>query len=305
MKRFLLSLMCFMPIAIALYIFIVCLFGEFANDLFKTNLNYRIGSYGHMFVRLSEIKAQKKIDLLVLGSSHAYRGFDTRIFNKFGYKTFNLGSSSQTPIQSNYLLKKYFNQLKPKIIILEVNWDNFVSDGVESTLDVIANDKNDLSIIEMALSQNHIKIYNTLIYGFYRDIFNRNIGFQQLLNTSEDIYIPGGYVEKKNPKFYHVQRDRVCNEINRKQEESFNEIVSLCKSQKIRLILIQAPVTKDFYHFNPNNIAFDKKMKLLSEYYNFNDSTQFSDKSLFYDDEHLNQSGVEIFNYETLNILRL
>jgi hypothetical protein len=39
-----------------------------------------------MYSRLSEIKNYKDIDILFLGSSHTYRGFDTRIFLDSGYK---------------------------------------------------------------------------------------------------------------------------------------------------------------------------------------------------------------------------
>jgi hypothetical protein len=287
----------------AVYVLVICVFGEFATDLFKVNLNYRIASYGHMYTRLKEVKNQKKVDVLILGSSHAYRGFDTRIFNSYGFKTFNLGSSSQTPIQSYYLLRKYYTKLKPRIVILEVNWDNFVSDGVESTLDVIANDKNDLSTLDMVLSQNHIKIYNTLIYGFYRDLFNRNSSVYQPKNTSEDIYVFGGYVEKRNPIFCHTQREHITNQTNEKQEKVFFELVSFCTTQKIRLILVQSPVTKAYYQNNPNNLIFDKKMKVYSEYYNFNDTAELDNYTFFYDDEHLNQTGVELFNKKVLKIL--
>src|SRR5689334_14184152 len=70
------------------------------------NLNYRLGAYGHLFTRVKEIDSVKKVDILFLGSSHSYRGFDPRIFKQYGLTSFNLGSSSQTPIQAKILLEK-------------------------------------------------------------------------------------------------------------------------------------------------------------------------------------------------------
>ena len=52
----------------------------------ESNINYRIGSSGHMYSRLLEVKSYGRVDLLFLGSSHTYRGFDTRIFSKYGYE---------------------------------------------------------------------------------------------------------------------------------------------------------------------------------------------------------------------------
>ncbi len=147
--------------------------GRLCTYFFEKNLNYRIGSYGHMFSRIKEIPNLKEIDILFLGSSHSYRGFDTRIFKKNNLNTFNLGSSGQTPLQTEILMKRYLKIIKPKLIIFEVYPNTFSIDGVESTLDIIANDEIDFEIIKLAFKQNNIKIYNTLLYGLYYDILNK------------------------------------------------------------------------------------------------------------------------------------
>ena len=83
-----------------------------------------------MFTRLKEVKTVKNVDILFLGSSHTYRGFDTSIFHDCGYSAFNLGSSSQTPIQTLTLANRYLKQLNPKLVVLEVYPGNFTGDGV-------------------------------------------------------------------------------------------------------------------------------------------------------------------------------
>ena len=52
-----------------------------------------------MYLRKIDADTTINIDVLVLGSSHAYRGFDPRIFKKAGIKLFNFGSSGQTLLQ--------------------------------------------------------------------------------------------------------------------------------------------------------------------------------------------------------------
>ena len=79
----------------------------------------------------------KNVDVLFLGSSHAYRGFDPRIFRKRGYSSFNLGSSAQTPSQTKVWLKRYLKHLNPKIVIYEVYPGTFSSDGIEASLDLV------------------------------------------------------------------------------------------------------------------------------------------------------------------------
>src|SRR5690606_34946967 len=105
------------------------------------NLNYRIGSHGHLFSRLSEADTIQNVDILIIGSSHAYRGYDVRLFGSNGSKVFNLGSSAQTPIQTEYLVNKYINDFKPKFIVFDIYPKVLCIDGVESTMDLLSNVK--------------------------------------------------------------------------------------------------------------------------------------------------------------------
>ena len=51
-------------------------------EAFKKNLNYRIGSYGHLNTRLKEADTIQNVDVLVVGSSHAYRGLTQGFFRR-------------------------------------------------------------------------------------------------------------------------------------------------------------------------------------------------------------------------------
>lgn len=154
-------------------------------------------AHGHLYNRLSEVKGIKNIDVLFLGSSLAYRGFDTRIFKTENICSFNLGSSSQTPMQTKVLLNRYIAQLNPRIIIYEVFPYTFGNDGVESSLDIIINDIIDLQSIRMALEINNINVYNTLIYKFTEGLLNFDRKDIPPNKINDDTYIPGGFVEKE------------------------------------------------------------------------------------------------------------
>lgn len=304
MKRFIKSLILFIPFVCLSYISLICIWGELMPGIFKKNLNYfRAGSYGGMMSRLQEVKTAKNVDILFLGSSHTYRGFDNRIFSKAGFNTFNLGSSAQSPMQTRLLLSRYLDQLNPKTIIYEVYPNSFTSDGIESALDIIANDKNDLGSIKMAYKQNHIKIYNSLIYGFYRDFFNRNKGEKENRKNGTDTYINGGFLQKDLVYFKHIKYPNNTWDLNGKQFEDFEKILEQIKKKSINLILVQTPITPNLYHSFSNNSAFDKKMQSYGTYYNFNEMISLDDSLHFYDPHHLNQNGVTIFNAKLLDTL--
>ncbi len=288
-----------------LYVFLVILWGECMPGVLNKNLNYKIGSYGHMYSRIKNIAKVKDVDILFLGSSRAYRGFDTRIFKQRGLKTFNLGSSSQTPIQTELLLERYLSRLNPKLILYEVHPEMFASDGVESSLDIIANDKNDAGSIIMALKQNHMKVYNTLIYGLYRDAFKKNRDFKEKVIKNRDVYVEGGFVEKKINVYAAAKDEGTGMKIKfyDSQLAAFEKSLSLIKILNIPYVLIQTPIIQAKYKTFINTGYFDERMGKYGVYYNFNEILRLSDKAYFYDSRHLNQSGVEFFNTKLIDIL--
>ena len=200
MKRFLIH------ITLSCFLFLGCwslgiiMVGDFFPEAFQKNLRYHPGAYGHMYSRIQEADTIQQIDILVLGSSHAYRGFDPRIFKANEINLFNFGSSSQTPLQSYHLLKDYRAQLQPKMVILECYPTLLNSDGVESALDIISNKTIEKETIKMAVKTNNVSVYNTLIYSLYEDLNGNKAAFEEPLYKERDgdTYIPGGYVEKKS-----------------------------------------------------------------------------------------------------------
>jgi hypothetical protein len=271
--------------------------------MLKPNINYRIGSSGHLYSRLSEIKNYGDIDILILGSSHAYRGFDTRIFKEKGYKAFNLGSSAQSPAQTKVLLNRYLESLNPELVIYEVYPATFTLDGVESSLDLIANDINDLPLLKMALKINNIKTYNTLIYGYIFDLLGLNKSFSEPVIKNDDRYISGGYVEKEISFYEPTEFGKKEISLRDYQLETFSEIVRIVKNKNIELVLVYAPIPRANYKSYNNNYYFDSIMRRYSAYYNFNEIIALNDSLHFYDSHHLNQNGVNIFNKKLIELL--
>lgn len=297
MRKFLKAILLFIPLSIAIYILMVIIIGDLNIGTLQKNLKYFVGAYGHTNTRIKEVRKNKAVDILFVGSSHAYRGFDTRLFEQGGYHCFNLGSNRQSPIQTELLLARYLNKLNPKVLVYEVCPIAFSTDGVESTCDIISNDVVDFGALKMAIKQNNIKIYNTLIYSYYRQLLHRDANFAEQIVKDDDTYISGGFVEKKI-KYYTQEKIEGNNKaaLNDLQKKSFEAIVAMTKAYGIKLLLIQSPVTKATFNVYVNNDYFDHKMQQYGTYHNFNKMIELNDSLDFFDGHHLNQNGVVKFN---------
>ena len=300
MKSFVKHSIAFLGFSSLIYLILIFVWGSVMPIWLNSNLIFKQRG-GHLHSRLSEVNKYQNVDILFLGSSHAYRGFDTRIFKESGIHSFNLGSSSQAPVQSLLLLKKYIDNLQPKKIIFEVCPQSLSSDGIESALDIISNDKIDFQTIKMAIDLNHIKVYNTLIYSSIRQLLKLDKDFVEAQNIGKDTYISGGYVQRDDVQFEY--QSPLEKNIKPEQMADFKELVSWVKSQDIELILVQAPVTTSEYDSYVDNTGFDKLMQDYSSYYNFNTLIILDDSLHFYDPHHLNQLGVETFNAELIDLL--
>lgn len=292
----------FIGFLIPVYLGFLFFWGEVLPGIFKKNLSYYPGGYGHLYTRLEEAKKCEDIDVLFLGSSHTYRGFDTRIFEEENLKCFNLGSSSQTPLQTKIVLNRYLDNLNPKVVVYEVNPHIFNIDGVESSLDLIANDYIDFNSFKLAVNQNHIKVYNTLLFSVYKMFLKSEINEPKI--KDEDTYISGGFVERKMSYLKNTSKqEKIQWTLKKNQVNCFEEIITMLNQKNIKIVLIQAPITKNDYNFTENNDSFDKWMTSVATYYNFNKMIYLSDSLHFYDNDHLNQNGVTLFNNKILEVI--
>lgn len=303
--RFISRLLLFAGFAVPVYWVCIIIAGELLPQPYRQNLSYLRGAYGHTFTRMQEAAKTRDVDILFLGSSHTYRGFDPRLFTLSGIKTFNLGSSSQTPVHTRALLLRYLEWLNPEMVIWEVYPETFSLDGVEASLDLISNDRIDRHAAGFVFQNSNVKVLNTLLYSIFQNIVKPLPRRKEQAKKGVDSYIPGGYVEREKAYFRHeTPGEPTEKEFKPKQIRAFQESLAMLKSRHIKVILVQAPVTRALYKSFSNAKEFDNLMQTSGEYYNFNNLLQLDDSLHFYDAHHLNQYGVSLFNRELIKRLQ-
>ena len=311
-SRFIKNIILFLSYATLCYALFVIAWTYFVPfNFLKKNAIYLLGAKGFTFSRMVEAKSIENVDILFLGSSHAYRSFDPRIYSENDIKSFNLGSPSQSPIQTKLLVQNFIDRLNPKLVIYEVYPATFQSDGLESALDIIANSEDLSNGFEMVIAVNHIKVYNALIIDSFREILDLNEGFVEETKNNYDVYVKGGFVETTLTQNVSPITEAIKQkwkskswEVKKQQWRAFKETLEILRQHQVEVMLVQTPVTSEAYELYINNDEMDSLFRQEAKYYNFNNSIELNDSLDFADYHHLNQRGVNKLNVELLNMIK-
>lgn len=311
-QKFFLKLITLLLILSALYSSILFLLSNF--DFQGTPLLYRILKNGSVseigrynLIRFREVKEFKDIDVLFLGSSHALRSFDPRIFKKSGLTSFNLGTAAQSPLNSYYLLKDYYSPLHPKLIILELYFKVFQSPfDLESFYDLIPTVPLSKNILAMALATHSFEAANSFFAEFFIRMHHPLSRRVQEISPSL-VYVTGGYVEGKNSNTGKIYPDAYPGNLPRRQIDYLKKIIRFAQKNHTQIILVTQPLPKEYLSGVPRYHEISGQFKKVADslgvkYYDFNDLISLESDD-FSDSNHLDQKGVQKFNALLLKIL--
>lgn len=260
------------------------------------------------FNRFAEVEEHRPVDLLFVGSSQTYRSFDTRLYAADGLTSFNLGSTSQGPLNSYYVLKRYLAGLDPKVVVLQVCPDVFKSrDGLEAFLDITSNAPYSRDIhLDMALATRNLYAANHLALIAAARLLKPLRSVRPAVSR-EETYIPGGYVETRHGPPRAYRRDPKRYEIADIQWAYLERIIDLVQSQGRKLVMVVVPITPE-EKASVSNYAeiFGRYRDLAARrgfpYHDFNDYMAL-DEGHFMDEHHLNAAGALAFNRAYLDTL--
>ena len=264
-------------------------------------------------VRFRDIESRRDIDVLFLGSSHCYRGFDTRHFTAEGFSSFNMGSTAQTPLNGYYLLRRYLPALKPKLLVVEVYWDTLANDGLESFLDLCANLPMKADLWEMAAATRNLRAINAML--------SRSLDFdaQPMSEISPamdsvDTYVSGGFVArdlgyrspgKVSSRAAQMKRNR---KPSATQLEHLDLILALARGAGTRVVFVLQPVTEARRRRIMNLAEVVQAIRSFSTkrtvpFIDMGEHVSLDDDKHFYDEHHLNQRGVDRCNARLIQLL--
>lgn len=251
---------------------------------------------GGTYRKFREFDRNAHYDVVVLGSSRAYRGYDPQVFADSGFSMFNLGTSAQSIRNTYFIAENYITAENTGLLIVDLFSGSFRPTQLESSSDLIQNLDSRVAAQDIAWNSGDIRCFNMLMLRMLTEAAPSSF--------TESDYKKNGYasksdsLSKKLRNYLKVfrQPDSVTLSTGSDEMKYFNKLVALCRERRIPLVLVYSP-TSAFYS-RKNHVAFMQQIEpiaLKCRLYDYSDF-QLSTTDCFYDDTHLNSAGVIRFN---------
>lgn len=208
-------------------------------------------------VMFHEAYAAEKIDVAFIGSSNVYRHFDPEIWDaSLGMKTFNLGTSSQTPDAAYYIMKELFKSQSPEYCIYGINFILFLE------MEAYENPKNHYIIFDYLKFSADKCMY---AYAAFYDKSMLNAWLPMTRNTNKDLLNTAkGIISVKGTENYRRYGYDVYGTTDTEEYRGKGFVYSYEQTAKGEVGKVGGFVFKD-YKVNERYIAYIKKLKELCD----------------------------------------
>jgi hypothetical protein len=318
---------------IKLIIFIIILsillhhIGNYYEDI--SNENQITSAYKKAWTEFYTLEPNT-LDLIFIGSSHAYCTFDPEIIDaEIGTSSFNFGSPLQHADSTYYVLKEVLKYHKPKVMVFELYWDmlsnEFELKQADTVISAINNKEFEREFLRNAFPLNELVKYIFKPVRFQQDVFSywndelkEDIEKQLKPIEEEQKNVPGvsyhrsrGFIYSNivipESEFHETNQfigfDGATWDFNETQKSYIEKIVKLCKDEGITPIFVTAPIANVSMEYIKNYDMLHKKIADFADeldvpyrdYNIVNEEKNLFVNENFRDDAHLNYSGVQIF----------
>jgi hypothetical protein len=239
---------------------------------------------------------QTKYDAIVLGSSHAYRGYDPRIFEQSGISLFNAGTSAQNAKGSLVLYNEYLRN-RSDVFLLDIYDPVFELEGTESNMRLIQNVPTNEAAF--ALVQQEWKMYTLNALAV------RIASIKPMDEAPNNDYVKNGFCEKKGILYAVEPLNDSVFDANEEMFVAFEKMVKQMQSDGKRIVLCSHPLppSAGLHNYHDKFLArFTPLIQRLGLHYI--DLTYYTDGfgvNEFADISHMNQQGVELYNRLLMN----
>lgn len=270
-------------------------------------LIHRTGDYyqwkgGVAWQKFAEWPVDRKWDALVVGSSHAYRGYDPRVFDEHGLAMFNLGSTAQTPLSSRVIVDEYVDATTTRLLIFDLYENAFNQAGNESVSDLTQNIGSDRAALELAWDFHDPRGLNLMTL--------RMLTKNEPPKYTDKNYVTRGFaVEPDSARGKRIRYDvGKPYRLDHRQLERFISLLDLCKKRGVPVVL-----TTHFYPHQSDrakHAAFKTAINMAIagrglRWYDLAYAHGLSDEDHFVDHNHMNAAGARIFNERLLDSLQV
>lgn len=246
------------------------------------------------------------VDVLVLGSSHAYQGINTAVlWREYGMAAYDLCGAAQPLWNTYYYLEEALKTQTPKAIILDVYTIHYTDDYSETSFAI----KNTYGLKRSDTKKAALQAsFDEEEYGrqFYFPILQYHSRYSDLDKTDFYPYLANRNLYKNHKGFYcyfkttpiedpQLENVAYLNKPTNKNDEYYRKILNLAKENNIPVLVTALPFSADAYHQ-----AYFNSAKLIAAEYGFEFYNFFSDykeesgidwSEDFADSQHLNYKG--------------
>jgi hypothetical protein len=240
--------------------------------------------------------SQTKYDAIVLGSSHAYRGYDPRIFEQSGINLFNAGTSAQNAKGSLVLYNEYLRD-RSDVFILDIYDPVFELEGTESNMRLIQNVTTNDAAFDFVKQEVKMYTLNALAV--------RMASLNPIDEAPNSDYIKNGFCEKKGILYAVEPLNDSVFDANEEMFEAFETVIKQMQADGKRIVLCSHPLpaSPGLHNYHDKFLArFTPLIQRLGvQYIDLTYYTEGFGINEFADLSHLNQQGVELYNRLLLN----
>jgi len=263
------------------------------------------GGFGYALERFRDVESYKDVDIMFLGSSHAYRTYDVRVYEEKGYTAFNLGSTGQTPLNSYYLMRRYWKRLQPKVVVLDLVYRVIDRDGLECFYDLSSNMSYSKEFVQMAADIGSPYAVNSSLGMWASSLLGNDEPLGEQEKQDNERYIPGGYVEFEvwdNDSSGTGKITPFTVQPIEKQFEYIRRIIDFASENGAKVVLVTKPEPRENLIVCANYDEISDLFNAVAEkageqFWDFNKIMEPLDwHDHFHDREYLSKPGVEIFN---------
>lgn len=250
-----------------------------------------------------------KEDVLVFGSSRAAHHYVSDLIEKtLGLTCYNVGRDGMKLSYYHVLLKSILSYHKPKMIVLDLNHDDFMLEQkyrdklitallpyIDKSAAVANYLHTEAPLEAWKANLSHLYRYNSIPSSLLMNrlgVGQKHLAGYEPLKKSK---IKGGFqVQLVNNEEYVEDQALV---------EEFESFVKTVKDQGIELYVVSSPTLKRVKYSSintANRVLGSYNLRLMDYSHYFSPA----EKQLFYDETHMNNSGAERFTSAFLKDIR-